>query len=65
MTPSERRTACLKLLAEIDQDFAEADSLARNELLVAEDRKSASLSAEFYRWAARHTERILAAQNQQ
>jgi hypothetical protein len=65
MTPSERRTACIRLLAEIDRDIAEADSLARNELLTPEERKSADLSREFYRWAACHTERILAAQNQQ
>lgn len=38
MTPAERRTACIKLLAEIDQLIAECEDLTAQSVLADDER---------------------------
>ena len=59
MTPSQRRTEIIRLIAEIDQDIREAESLLSSELLDPEERQAAGVWAEFYRRAAVRAERLL------
>jgi len=59
MTPLERRTAILKLIAEIDQDIAEARELASDESLPLAERTEAVTWLAFYESAAQHTETLL------
>jgi hypothetical protein len=54
-----RQAAILKLIAQIDQDIAEARSLSHNQLLSREERRYARASLAFYRSAAKHAERLL------
>jgi hypothetical protein len=59
MTPSQRRTEIIRLLARIDQDIREAESLLSSELLDPEERQAAGVCAEFYRRSAVRAERLL------
>jgi hypothetical protein len=60
MTPSERRTACIRLLAHIDQKIERAKSSAMNPLLTDEGRQFAEADVEFQQRMAIHAERVLA-----
>jgi hypothetical protein len=59
MTPSERRTACIRLLAHIDQQIAEAEALASDESLDADERRFAKVQLDFRRRAVERVEAML------
>ena len=46
MTPSERRTVCLKLLAQLDQQIAECEMLAAEPILADDERECVAVNLE-------------------
>lgn len=59
MSPAERRNRIIMLLAEIDQDIAEARALASDVSLSPEERQLADGHLVFCESAAKHTEILL------
>ncbi len=59
MTPAERHTRLVHLLAHIDQQIAEAESLAADESLDAYDRECAEAQLSFQRRAVMRVEAML------
>lgn len=60
MTPSEQRTALIRLLAEIDQRTTEAETLASDASLDADEREYAGAQVSFRRRAVERVEAMLA-----
>jgi hypothetical protein len=60
MTPSERRTALIRLLADIDQQISLAEDLAFIPMLTRGEREYAIQQLEFRRKAVMHVEGLLA-----
>ena len=60
MTPAERRLAMIRLLAQIDQRIADAESLAADARLNHEERQSAAAALSFRRRAVERIETMLA-----
>jgi hypothetical protein len=56
---SDDRTTLIRLIAEIDQRIAEAESLANNRSLDDGERKSAAALLDFRRNAVQRVERML------
>jgi hypothetical protein len=59
MTPSERHTRLIRLLAHIDQQIAEAESLASDASLDADERERAGAQLSFQRRAVERVEAML------
>jgi len=59
MTPSERRTRLIRLLACIDQQIAEAEALVSDPALGAEERGYAEAQLSFRRRAVERVEAML------
>ena len=59
MTPSERRTACIKLLAEIDQLIAECEDLADQPVLADDEREYLAVHLQFRRYTVELVESML------
>lgn len=59
MTPAERRAACLRLLAEIDQLIAECEDLASQPVLADDEREYLAVHLKLPRDARERVERIL------
>jgi hypothetical protein len=59
MTPSERRTARIRLLAKIDQEITEAEFLASSPLLDPDERRYAQVQLDFRRKAVERVEAML------
>lgn len=59
MTPSERQTALLRLLASIDQQIADAEELAKDGDLPIGERAYAEAQLEFRRRAVERIEMML------
>lgn len=59
MTLSERRTACIRLLAQIDQQIAEAETLADDADLDAGEREFARAQLDFRRRAVERVQAML------
>ena len=47
MTPAERRTACIRLLAEIDQLIAECEDLADQPVVADDEREYLAVHLQF------------------
>jgi hypothetical protein len=58
MTPSERRAACLRLLAKLDQEIAECESLWA-EILADDERKVVALNLKFRLKSRENVERLV------
>ena len=59
MTPSERRTRLIRLLAQIDQQISEAESLASDPALDADERRLAKVQLDFRRDTVKRVEAML------
>jgi len=59
MSPSQRRAEIVKLLAEIDQDIREAESIASDRSLPWRERREAKLDLDFFRVSAERVEGLL------
>jgi len=59
MTPIQRRTALIRLLAKIDQQIREAESLASDGTLSDDDRRFAAVQLDFRREAVKRVEAML------
>jgi hypothetical protein len=59
MTLAERRIACIRLLARIDQQIREAESLMNDRRLSWAERRSAAACLSFRRQAMKSVERML------
>jgi hypothetical protein len=62
MTPSERRAACLKLLAKLDQEIAECEALWQ-EILADDEREVVAVNWQFRLTSRKRVERLLAGIN--
>lgn len=60
MTPTERRQACIKLLAETDQLIAECEDLADQPVLADDEREYLAIHLKLRRDARERVERMLA-----
>jgi hypothetical protein len=58
MTPSERRAACLRLLAKLDQDIAECESLWY-EILADDKREVVAVQMAFRRKSRERVEALI------
>jgi hypothetical protein len=58
MSPSERRAACLRLLAKLDQEVAECESLWQ-EILADDERKVVALNLKFRLKSRENVERLV------
>jgi len=59
LTPSERRTAYLRLLAEINQRIAECEELARQRVLADDEIEYVAVHLKLRRDARKRVERLL------
>lgn len=59
MTLADRRAACLRLLAEIDQLIAECEDLAAQPVLADDEREYLAVHLQFRRHARERVERML------
>jgi hypothetical protein len=59
MTPSERRKACLKLLAKLDQEIAECESLWA-EILADDEREVVAVNLTFRLKSRERVEALIA-----
>jgi len=60
MTPSKRRAACIRLLAEIDQLIAECKDLASQPVLADDEQEYLAVHLQMRRDARERVERLLA-----
>jgi hypothetical protein len=58
MDPAERRKACLKLLAKLDQEIAECEALW-TELLADDEREPVTVNLKFRLRSKENVERLL------
>jgi hypothetical protein len=63
MTPAERRTACLRLLAKLDQEIAECEALWA-EILADDEREAVAVNLKFRLKSRENVERLLGNLNQ-
>jgi len=61
MTPAERRIRLVRLLAHIDQQIQEAESLLSDESLASDDRECAAAQLSFRRRSVERLEWMIAA----
>jgi hypothetical protein len=59
MTPSDRRPACLRLLAKLDQEIAECEALWA-EILADDEREAVAVNLTFRPKSRENVERLLA-----
>ncbi len=59
MTPAERRTRLLRLLAVVEQQIREAEVIASDESLNAKERRRAAVQLDFRRDSAKRIEEML------
>jgi hypothetical protein len=64
MTPFDRRTACLRLLAKLDQEIAECESLWA-EILADDEREVVALNLKFRLKSRENVEQLLAGMGNQ